>query len=167
MKTAAETKSRPGFRFWTREWLDLTLYQRFETGVALALTIVIAIVTLVALYRLAIDVVGGLVMGVLNPLEHSVFQAVFGQMLTVLIALEFNHTLRYVVTRDESIIQTRIVILIALLALARKFIVLDMSDLPPETLIGLAAATLALGIVYRLVAIPPRHNEETQISGPA
>jgi hypothetical protein len=42
--------------------------------------------------------------------------------MTLLIAPEFNHTLSYVVTRHQSVIQTKVVILIAVLALARKFI---------------------------------------------
>ena len=47
----------------------------------------------------------------LDPLEHSVFQAVFGEIMTLLIALEFNHSLQYVVNRAQSIIQTKIVLL--------------------------------------------------------
>jgi hypothetical protein len=38
----------------------------------------------------------------MNPLEHSVFQQVFGEIMTVLIALEFNHTLQYVITRERT-----------------------------------------------------------------
>jgi uncharacterized membrane protein (DUF373 family) len=43
------------------------------------------------------------------------------------------------------------VILIALLALARKFIVLDIHDTTPGNLVGLAAVTLALAVTYQLV----------------
>ena len=43
--------------------------------------------------------------------------------MTLLIALEFNHTMQYVITRERGIIQGKIVILIAQLALARKVIV--------------------------------------------
>jgi Phosphate-starvation-inducible E family len=42
----------------------------------------------------------------------------FGAILTLLIALEFNHILQYVVKREQSIIQTKIVLLIALLAIS-------------------------------------------------
>ena len=94
---------------------------------------------------------GGLLFGALNPLEYEVFQAVFGQIMTVLIALEFNHTLQYVVSREQSIIQTKIVLLISLLALARKFIVLDFKETTAIELLGLAAVTLALGITYWLL----------------
>lgn len=87
---------------------------------------------MVALYRLTASVVTGLLFGVLDPLDPRIFQAVFGEVLTVLIALEFNHTLQFVPTRHQSIIQTKVVLLIALLALARKFVMLDLSETPPQ-----------------------------------
>jgi uncharacterized membrane protein (DUF373 family) len=133
------------------QWPTLTFYQRFESAIALALTLIITIIILVALFHLTVEVIGGLVLGGVNPLEYKVFQAVFGEIMTVLIALEFNHTLLYVVTREQSIIQTRVVLLIALLAMARKFIILDLQETTLEELLGLAAVTLALGITYWLM----------------
>jgi uncharacterized membrane protein (DUF373 family) len=82
---------------------------------------------------------------VLNPLDHAVFQTFFGQIMPVLIALEFNHTLLHVATKEQSIILIRVVLLIALLALARKFIILDLSVTTANQLFALAAVTLALG----------------------
>jgi uncharacterized membrane protein (DUF373 family) len=134
-----------------RAWRALTFYQQFESAVALVLTVVVALVVLVALYRVTAEILGGLVFGALNPLDHRVFQNVFGEILTLLIALEFNHTLQHVVTRQQSLIQTRVVLSIALLALARKFIVLDLNAIDSEQLLALAAITLALGIVYWVV----------------
>ena len=97
------------------EWVLLSYYQRFESTVALVLTVLVGLVILVALYRLVVSVTAGLVFGMLDPLDQIAFQAVFGEVLTLLIALEFNHTLQYVVAREQSIIQTKVVLLIALL----------------------------------------------------
>jgi uncharacterized membrane protein (DUF373 family) len=133
------------------DWKVLGIYQRFESIVALVLTVVIGLIIVVALVRLGTSVVSGLLFGLLDPLEPVVFQSVFGEVLTVLIALEFNHTLQFVVARHQSIIQTKVVLLIALLALSRKFIVLDFDRTPPGELLGLAAITLSLGIVYWLM----------------
>lgn len=127
------------------------LYQRIESLVAFILTILITMVIFVALYRLMVEVVGQLLIGAVNPLDHKVFQGVFGQIMTVLIALEFNHTLQYVVTREQSIIQIKTVLLIALLALARKFIILDLAETSAEHLVGLAAVTFVLGATYWLI----------------
>ena len=134
-----------------RQWAALSDYQRFETSVAFALTVIVGAIILVALFRLIVNVTAGLVLGALDPLDHGVFQSVFGDVLTLLIALEFNHTLQYVVTRQQSIIQTRVVFLIALLALARKFIIFDVRDMSPGHLLGLAAVTLSLGVTYWLM----------------
>ena len=144
----------------TAEWGILTWYQRFESAVAFVLTIVIASIILVALYRLCTSVVSTLVSRAVAPLDHKVFQAVFGEIMTLLIALEFNHTLQYAVTRRQSIIQTKVVLLIALLAIARKFIILDVHTTTPGELLGLAAVTLALGATYWLV----RTREEDRAS---
>lgn len=133
------------------EWRVLSYYQRFEGLVALVLTLVVALIIAVALFRLTYGVVTGLLLGVLNPLDHGIFQSVFGEILTLLIALEFNHTLQFVVNRQQSIIQTKIVLLIALLAIARKFIVLDLGSVDAAQLLGLAAITLALAIAYWLM----------------
>jgi uncharacterized membrane protein (DUF373 family) len=145
------------------QWPTLTFYQRFESAIALALTLIITIIILVALFHLTVEVIGGLVLGRVNPLEYKVFQTVFGEIMTVLIALEFNHTLLYVVTREQSIIQTKVVLLIALLAMARKFIILDLQETTLEELLGLAAVTLALGITYWLMR--ERDNRFPQAHG--
>ena len=133
------------------QWRALTLYQRFEAVIAAVLTLAISLVIAMGLYRLIAEVVGGLVLGGLNPLNQKVFQGIFGEIMTVLIALEFNHTLQYVVNREQSVIQTKIVLLIALLALARKFILLDLKETTSPELLGLAAVTLAIGASYWLV----------------
>jgi uncharacterized membrane protein (DUF373 family) len=134
-----------------RDWPVLGMYERFEAFVALVLTLIIAAVILVALWRLIFRVVDTLVLQSLNPLEPGVFQDVFGEILTVLIALEFNHTLQYVITRERGIIQAKIVILIAVLALVRKIIVTDLSTIPPGALAAEAALLLALGVSYWLM----------------
>jgi uncharacterized membrane protein (DUF373 family) len=143
--------SSPGLKRLKDDGPLLTYYQRFESIVALVLTLLIGLIIVVALFRLSFSVISGLLLGALDPLDHVVFQTIFGEIMTLLIALEFNHTLQYVVTRQQSIIQTTVVILIALLALARKFIILDLHTVSADQLFGLAGATVALGVTYWLV----------------
>jgi len=143
------------------QWRVLSYYQRFESAVALALTFIVALVILVALYRLGEAVLASLLLGVLDPLDPVIFQTVFGEILTLLIALEFNHTLQYAVAREQGIIQTKVVVLIALLAMARKFIVLDLRDTSATQLAALAAVTLALGAVYWMI-----RDRDERVAGP-
>lgn len=147
-----------------RDWPLLTLHQRFETTVAAVLTVVIAAVIVVALGRLMVSVVELLVLRSLNPLDHVVFQHVFGEIMTLLIALEFNHTLRFSGGGALGIIQVRTVILIALLALARKVIIVDLHATPPAVIAALAALGLSLGVTCWLLALPGRRPERVKVS---
>ena len=72
-------------------------------------------------------------------------------IFTVIIALEFKRTLLLVTEQTESVLQVRAVILIALLAIVRKLIILDISPSDAPQLLALAVATLSLGGVYWLI----------------
>jgi len=148
-----------------KAWPGLSLYERFEEVVVVVLTALIGLVIIAAMVNLCFRIVLLVIFGLLDPAEHTVFQAVFGMIFTVLIALEFNHSILSVLHRQESIIQLRTVILIALLALARKFIILDASKTEPLTIMGLAAAVLALGAVHWLVRDQDRKDTQTAAEG--
>jgi uncharacterized membrane protein (DUF373 family) len=131
-------------------WAVMTFYERFEQVVAATLSMVIAVVIVVALVQLIRIVYLLLITQSLTPLSHETFQLVFGMIMTLLIALEFKHSIIKVVIRQDSIIQVKTVVLIALIALARKFVILDV-DTGPATIAALAGALLTLGIVYWLL----------------
>jgi uncharacterized membrane protein (DUF373 family) len=71
--------------------------------------------------------------------------------MTLLIAMEFKHSIVLVAFRRSNIIQVKTVVLIALLALSRKFVILDSSATAASTIAALAGATLVLGVVYWLL----------------
>ena len=129
----------------------LTFYERFEHAVVTILTVLIVGVVASATWHLSSAVLVLLVSGGVNPADQEVFQAVFGMIFTVIIALEFKHSLLVVLARQESVVRVRSIVLIALLAVARKFIILDLREAEPAGMFALAAAILALGVVYWLV----------------
>jgi uncharacterized membrane protein (DUF373 family) len=86
----------------------------------------------------------------LDPTDYTVFQSVFGAILTVIIALEFKRSLLVSTERQQSVVQVRTVVLIALLAIVRKLLILDVSQATTQ-LFALATAIIALGVVYWLV----------------
>ncbi len=132
-------------------WALMTLYERFEQLVAIALSLIIAVLILIALVQLYERVLPLVLGGALDPLDHEVFQALFGSIFTVLIAMEFKHSIVKTAMRRDRIIQVRTVVLIALLAMSRKFVILDASVTPAATIAALAAVTLVLGAVYWLL----------------
>jgi uncharacterized membrane protein (DUF373 family) len=129
----------------------MTIYERFEQMVAIALSLIIAILILIALVQLYERVLPLVLGGALDPLDHAVFQAIFGSIFTVLIAMEFKHSIVKAALRRDSIVQVRTVVLIALLAMSRKFVILDASLTSAATIAALAAVTLVLGAVYWLL----------------
>lgn len=144
--------ARPRLFADTRDhWSIMTAYERFEQIIALALSLIIAIVVVVALYQLGRRTLTLVLGGAFDPLDHEVFQSLFGAMMTVLIAMEFKHSIIRVALRRESIIQVKTVLLIALLALSRKFVILDITATGAPTIAALATATLVLGVVYWLL----------------
>ena len=138
------------FQVLRDQWAIMSFYERFEQVVALVLSAVIAVIIVVSLFQLIAIVFTLLVLDAFNPLDHKVFQSVFGMIMTLLIAMEFKHSIVRVALRKESIIQVKTVILIAILALARKFIILD-PDVDPAKLAALAGTILALGLTYWLM----------------
>lgn len=141
---------REQFDRFRANWRLLTLYERFEQVIAILLSMVIAVIIVVSLMQLVKTVYTLLVVEAFNPLDHAVFQTVFGMIMTLLIAMEFKHSIIRVVTQHESIIQVKTVVLIALIALSRKFVILD-TETSPERIAALAGATLALGLTYWLM----------------
>jgi uncharacterized membrane protein (DUF373 family) len=133
-------------------WGMLTFYQKFEHLVILVLTALIAVVIAAAVWNLAIKVLFSLVLAdTFDPTDPAVFQTVFGMIFTVIIALEFKRSLVVLAERGDTVVQVRTVILIAMLAVVRKLIILDLTRTYAQELFGLAAAILALGAVYWLV----------------
>src|ERR1700704_193439 len=130
----------------------LSLYQRFEHVIVTILTALIAIIVVVAVWNLSVKILFGLVLsGSLDPSDYAIFQAVFGMIFTVIIALEFKKSLLVIAERRESVVQIRSVVMIALLAICRKVIILDLNETDAPQLFALAAAILALGVVYWLI----------------
>jgi uncharacterized membrane protein (DUF373 family) len=142
-------------------WRRLTAYLKFEHAVVLVLTILLSVIIVSAIWKLAIKVLYSLVLSdTFDLTDLAAFQSVFGMVFTVIIALEFKRTLVLVTERTESVVQVRAVILIALLAIVRKLIILDISPSDAPQLLALAVATLSLGGVYWLVRDQDRREQE-------
>jgi uncharacterized membrane protein (DUF373 family) len=132
-------------------WEPLTFYQKFEHVSILILSALIAVIVVFAIWNLALKIVLLIFSSGFDPTDYQVFQAIFGMIFTVIIALEFKRSLLVLAERHKSIVQVRTVVLIALLAVVRKLIILDPSA-DPLFLFALAATTLALGASYWLVS---------------
>jgi uncharacterized membrane protein (DUF373 family) len=132
-------------------WKVMTLYQKFEHAVILVLTALISIVVVLAVWNLIVKIAISILSTRYDPTDYAVFQALFGMIFTVIIALEFKRSLLVVADRRFGVVQVRTVILIALLAVVRKLIIIDLSTTEANKLFALSAAIVALGSVFWLI----------------
>ncbi|MEX1081156.1 MAG: phosphate-starvation-inducible PsiE family protein [Halofilum sp. (in: g-proteobacteria)] len=146
----------------------LATYEAFARLVGFLLSVAVSVIIVLAL----IDLFWALATDVLatgESFDYATFQVFFEMVLTVLIALEFNHTLAGIVSGRGGLIQVRAVVLIGILVIVRKFILIDIESTSALFLMGLALAIFALGIVYWLVVDVDhrarRHAKEVDDTG--
>jgi uncharacterized membrane protein (DUF373 family) len=84
---------------------------------------------------------------------------IFGYFLLVLIGVELLETLKAYVKKD--VIHVRVVLEVALIAMARKVIIEEPNTVPSLTLFGIAALILALGIAFYFERRAKRETEIT------
>jgi uncharacterized membrane protein (DUF373 family) len=85
-------------------------------------------------------------------MDKAVLQDTFGSILIVLILLEFNHSVHVAIKHRTGAIQVRMVVLIAVLVIARKLMLLDYSTADVRTLLGFGGLLLALGGLYWMIS---------------
>jgi uncharacterized membrane protein (DUF373 family) len=128
-----------------------TLYDRFELLVSAIIIVLISSViiysTILSSIKLVEDFSAGLASG-----ETEAFKDTFGIILTVLILLEFNHSIISALRQRTGAMQVSIIVLITITVIARKLILLDYSSASLETLLGLGGLALVLGALYWLLA---------------
>lgn len=82
--------------------------------------------------------------------------ATFGAFMAVLIAIEIFINITVYLRNDIIHIHVKIVMATALMAIARKVIILDLEETPAEYLWGIASVVLAISVGYWLVVTLPR-----------
>lgn len=131
---------------------EMPLIVWLNKAIKAAMSILAILMVLVIFWSIA-DVVFVLYEKLLRPplfiLEASDILKLFGSFLLVLIGVEvYQNIVLYLKT---NIIPMKLVISTALVAIARKVIVLDFNDIGPMYVLSTAAVTLALGITYFLI----------------
>ncbi|MBV8133535.1 MAG: phosphate-starvation-inducible PsiE family protein [Alphaproteobacteria bacterium] len=139
-----------------------TPYEWFEQ---IILSIMVSIISLVIVYSLiltTITLVQDLVSGI-GFMETGALKDTFGLVLTVIILVEFNHSIVLAIRQRSGAIQVRIVVLITIIVLARKLVLLDYAAASMETLLGLGALALSLGGLYWLISDGERRRAPDSI----
>ncbi len=137
------------------------LLKHLHRAIRFAIRILAVLMVLVIFWSIA-DVVYVLYMRLSSPpyflLDISDILQTFGAFMLVLIAVEIFTNIRLYL--GSNILPVELVIGTALMAVARKVIVLDLKQVSSEQIIGIALVTFALGISYWLVRHSDKGHEE-------
>jgi uncharacterized membrane protein (DUF373 family) len=137
--------------FTTAKWSKAASYKQFERIALTCVLVMLAVITVFAIVYAVVKLVGDLTLGE-SFLDKAALQDTFGLILTIVILLEFNHSIYVALTQGSGAIQTRIVVLIAILVIARKLMLKDYDTVDFQTLLGYGGLLLALGGLYWLIS---------------
>lgn len=121
----------------------------FEKMIVIALLTLMMLAVLVSTIELAVILFHQLMMPPVLLLNIKEMLEVFGFFLMVLIGLELLESIKAYLQEDR--VHAEVVFLVALVAISRKVIILDYKEIASETLYGMAALIVALGIGFFLV----------------
>jgi uncharacterized membrane protein (DUF373 family) len=127
----------------------LDLLKRFEHYIVLTLILMMMVVVLLSTIELGWLLVKDIITPPVLLLEIDELLELFGCFMLVLIGLELIETIRaYYV---EHSVHAEIVIKVAMIAIARKIIILEVKDLSSLTLVGIAAIVISLSSAYFVI----------------
>jgi uncharacterized membrane protein (DUF373 family) len=127
----------------------LTFIKRFERWIVTALTVMMGLTILLATIELAWLIIKDVITPPIILLEINELLDIFGLFLLVLLGIELISTLKTYLTENE--VHVEVVFAVALIAIGRKVIILDVKELSSLSLIGIASIILSLSIGYFLV----------------
>ncbi len=114
----------------------------FERVMGLALGAIIAVVVVLSTIHLAWIVIEDIMAPPVYLFDVREVFGILGILITVIIAIELLDTVR--IYFDKRAVKVETVFLIAMMALAREVIILDLHEISGTSLLGIAAIIIAL-----------------------
>ncbi len=126
-----------------------TLARRFQRYIVIGLLGLMTVVVFLSTVELAVVLVQQLLKPPRYLLDIREMLELFSFFLMVLIGLELWETLR--IYLSESVVHVEVILMVAIIAVSRKVIVLNIESLDPLALLGIAAIIVALSTGYYVV----------------
>jgi uncharacterized membrane protein (DUF373 family) len=123
-----------------------TAVERFQQAIAGTVIVLAMLATAAATIRLGWTFVRDLFSPPFGLLTVGELQELFGQFLIVLIGLELLETIEHIVV--EKRVHVESILLLAMIAMARKVIVLEVRNVPPAAMLSVAAVFVGLAAGY-------------------
>ena len=123
--------------------------KKFEHAIVLSLIGMMMLVVLLATIELGWIIIKDIITPPVILLEIDELFEIFGFFLLVLIGVELLETIKaYLI---EKVVHVEIVLEVALIAIARKVIILDVEKYDSLTLMGIAALILAVAVAFFVI----------------
>ncbi len=138
--------------------------KKFERVIICSLLIMMSLVVLLATIELGWIIIKDIITPPIFLLEINELFEIFGLFMLVLIGIELLETIAKTYTKQNTN-HAKIVMAVAIIAIARKVIILDVENYSGQSLLGIAAIILALSIGYYLIQYKRRLPELTKKEG--
>lgn len=135
--------------------------KKIEQAIIAAVIVMMTLVLLLSTLDLAWLIAQDIVTPPMILLDVEELLDIFGFFLLIVIGIELLETIKAYF--QEHVIHAELVLEVAIIAIVRKVIILDVKELPSLTLIGIAAIIAALAGAYYLLkrALYARHTRES------
>jgi uncharacterized membrane protein (DUF373 family) len=122
--------------------------RQFETFIIKTLTVMMVLVVLLSTAELGWVIIQEMITIPYIFLEIDQLLQIFGLFLMVLIGIELLETIKTYLS--ENVIRVEVVFLVAIIAIARKVIIMEIDSGESLKLVGIASIILALSVGYYL-----------------
>lgn len=127
----------------------LDYVKKFERIVIKSLIVMMGAVVFLSAVELGWIIMKDIITPPIVLLEVDELLEIFGIFLLVLIGIELLEMIKVYLL--DNVVHVEVVFMVAIIAIGRKVVVLDVKDLPSLTLIGISTIILALSLGYFLV----------------
>lgn len=127
----------------------MQIHAKIERVVVVILLVMMALVVCLATVELGWFIVKDVMTPPMFLLDIDELLEIFGMFLLVLIGIELLETVKMYLTQQT--VHVEVVFMVAMIAIARKVIVLDIKELPSLSLIGIGVIIVSLSIGYYLL----------------
>ena len=121
----------------------------FEHGIIRILIVMMAIIILISTIELGYLLVKDIMTPPIFFLEIDELLELFGFFLLILIGIELLETIKAYL--KDQVVHSEIVLEVALIAIARKVIILDFKEYDSITILGIAALIVTISASYFIV----------------
>ena len=122
------------------------MLKKFEKVIISSLIVMMVLVVLISTIELAVMIIKDIIEPPRYWLGIEQLFEIFGFFLMLLIGVELLETIKAYLS--ESVVHSEIVLEVALIAISRKVITLDVKTYEPLTLLGIAALIVSIGLAY-------------------